>query len=262
MAQDGKLSRRVLCFLVAGEATIEPAAAGAQLILRNGKGAISATVTILQKLASAGAVLRTGDRITLTSAGRTALRRAAAPADAFQAQHRQTLASSVEAAGVHTTVEINQAESPLALLMRRKDKQGRPFLSRAQFEAGERLRGDYTRGSIMPRLGANWEAGVSRGRRGAGSAGDLTDAALAARQRVDRAVTAVGPEVSGLLVDVCCFLKGLETVERERNWPARSAKIVLGTALAALARHYRPPSTLPRAHGMHWGSEDYRPSIA
>ena len=38
------------------------------------------------------------------------------------------------------------------------------------------------------------------------------------------------------------YLKGLTEVERERQWPARSAKLMLRTALAALDRHYAMPN--------------------
>lgn len=63
-----------------------------------------------------------------------------------------------------------------------------------------------------------------------------------------------------MLVDVCCFLKGLKTVETERQWPARSAKLILKTALAVLARHYDPrPEETRRRTRHHWGAADYKP---
>jgi len=160
---------------------------------------------------------------------------------------------------------VNDSESPLAWLARRKDTDGRPMLDAAQFAAGERLRADFTRAAMMPRTGADLTAPVAHGRRGGSDRMEhFSDVVIAAKQRVNRAIEAVGPEFSGLLLDVCCFLKGLETVERERRWPRRTSKVVLGLALDRLARHYGIAVEIagrPHAGLRAWHREDARPTM-
>jgi hypothetical protein len=161
-------------------------------------------------------------------------------------------------------VLVNESESPLAWLARRKDMNGRPMLDASQFAAGERLRADFTRAAMTPRIGANLTSPVAHGRRGGGSAENFSDLVIAAKERLDRALDAVGPEFSGLLLDVCCFLKGLETVEHERRWPRRTSKVVLGLALDRLARHYGIAEKISgknRAPMRAWQAEGARPTM-
>ena len=184
----------------------------------------------------------------------------------FRAQHGEIVGKRPVRGGAETLVELD--ESPVAALARRAGKGGEPWLAPHAVAAAERLRRDFEIGRLQPRVTANWSASVSMDRRSGDGAGlsDLTDMALAARLRFDRAMRAVGPELSGVLIDVCCFLKGLETVERERLWPARSAKLVLRIALESLARHYGLMATATGKAGSrklrHWGAEDYRPEIS
>jgi hypothetical protein len=92
---------------------------------------------------------------------------------------------------------------------------------------------------MMPRTTSNWVSSIaSERRRGGEPAAAFTATMIDARKRVQQALDAVDPEFGGLLLDICCFLKGLEDVERERNWPPRSAKVVLQLGLDRLARHY------------------------
>ena len=135
------------------------------------------------------------------------------------------------------------------------------------FNAGEKLRADFWFAQMSPSVTQSWSltAGSGGGTRSAPGTGvEIADNVIASAERVRRTLAAVGPEHAGILIDVCCHLKGLEDVERRAGWPRRSAKIVLGMALASLARHYgfsaeeraRRPAAV-----RHWGASGYRPSI-
>lgn len=261
LLQEQRTVARIVRFLERGPAECAEAAASNKLLLQaNERGTISVPADILRRLLRDGLVLRDGVRLVLSRDGAALSRRLAAASDPFAEQHREIDLVSIQMPEGPSLAVVNLAESPLAQLVRRRAKDGSPYLTATEFGAGERLRSDYTRGQIMPRMGANWEASVASGRR-AGGIADLTDMALAARQRVEKALAAVGPELSGVLVDVCCFLKGLEAVEAERGWPARSAKIVLKSALGVLGRHYNPVAAQRHRQALHWGAPDYRPSI-
>jgi hypothetical protein len=174
--------------------------------------------------------------------------RAAAPAaeiGRFRARHLDLAQRPADPDRGGAAVTVDEAESPLAWLARRKGRDGRPLIEPLQFAAGERLRAEFTQAQMMPRVTANWNATVADGPRGAGAT-TFSDAAVAARQRVHRALDAAGPEFAGLLIDVCCFLKPLSGIELERGWPARSAKVVLQLGLDRLVRHYRLAAA---AHG-------------
>lgn len=158
--------------------------------------------------------------------------------DAFRGQHLALAQRQIATDHGRVSVTIDDSESPLAWLARRRGRDGRAMIEPHQLQAGERLRVDFTRANLMPRTTSNWASPIASDRRGGNSAGDFTDSMISARRRVHQALDAAGPEFSGLLIDVCCFLKGPEDVERERLWPARSAKVVLQLALDRLARHY------------------------
>lgn len=218
---------------------------------------------VLAEAISLGLVRRDGARLSPLPEARIHLKRRLCDAQTpFAGQHREIAEVTVLRDGVRERAIANRLESPLASLARLREKSGKAYLPEGAFAAGERLHADFTRGGLQPKMTMSWEpriAGRQKGEAGAGR--ELTDTALAARLRVARAIEAIGPELSGVALDVCCFMKGLEMVERERQWPARSAKLMLRAALLALARHYAPPAKAARRTHV-WGAEGYRPDLS
>ncbi len=203
----------------------------------------------------------------LTDAGKSWIKRRLCAGDEFAAQHQERKVRILDFEGVRRPAIVNDTESPLRWLAKRKDKTGRPMLEAYQLEAGERLRADYQFAGLTSKVTSSWNpAASSNSGGGANDAAAHQDNIMAARQRVVRAVAAVGPELAGILVDVCCHLKGLEDAEKNEGWPQRSGKVILQLALTKLARHYGLVSEEKISSGLRrkltqWGADDYRPRM-
>ena len=214
-----------------------------------------------------GLLERDDEREVLSPAGTACLRRMVSGADPFQRQHQIREMTHRALGTTHRQVLVDTTESPLGWLRRRKSRDGAPMIDDAQFQAGERLRRDFCFAQMQPRVTASWSGLASSKRKRRSTSNDpaqLRDSALMAKDRVLKALDAVGPEMSGVLLDVCCYLQGLEAAEKAQGWPQRSGKIVLQIALNRLARHYGYLSdTAGKEHIhrriAHWGAPGYRP---
>ncbi len=142
-----------------------------------------------------------------------------------------------EADGRLTPRRANLGESPIAWLARRRDPQGRPWLTPKEAMAGERLREDFHRSGTVGRLTMDWSGALkTSGSRAPGL--DPAERGVAAKQRVLAALEAAGPEFAPMLQRVCLTGSALEAAERDLGLPRRSGKTVLKMALGRLARHY------------------------
>jgi len=187
----------------------------------------------------------------------------------FAAQHQQRQTRVIkDQQGLTVSVVSNETESPLGWMRVRKDKTGKPLLSNEQFEAGERIRREFTLAQMSARVTSSWDFTGPAGRKNVSRAEnsmEISERALAAKQRFFAALDYLGPELANIVFEVCCLASGLESAERQFGWPRRSAKLVLQIALTKLSEHYglvRPDAKPPHCAAIqHWGKEGFRPRI-
>ena len=134
------------------------------------------------------------------------------------------------------SVTVNGAESPLGWLF------ARGLVTQRQFNAGERLRSDWERAQLAPRVTMAWDsAPVAGARGGAAPETDLSGAQIDARRRFEEAVACAGPGLADILWRIVCAGEGMREAESALGWPARAGKLVLSLALDRVANFYRIP---------------------
>ena len=132
------------------------------------------------------------------------------------------------------SVTVNLGESPLGWLF------ARGHVSERQFAAGERLRTDWERAQLGPRVTMAWDAApVARNRGGLAEPVDLSRTQLDSKRRFEAAVAEAGPGLADILWRVVCAGEGMREAEGALGWPARAGKLVLGIALDRVADYYR-----------------------
>lgn len=158
----------------------------------------------------------------------------------FAAQHGDyAIRRENFADGSHALMRVNLSESPLSGLARRKGIDGKPFLNAALVQAAERLREDFERAQLGPRVAQNWDRFLTSADRGVFGDGGIGEGPSAARKRVLDAMEHLGPGLSDVVMRVCCFLEGMEAAERRLGWSARSGKVVLKIGLERLLAFYQ-----------------------
>jgi hypothetical protein len=126
------------------------------------------------------------------------------------------------------------SESPLGWLF------ARGLISQRQYDAGERLRADWERAQLAPRVTMAWDAApVARGRSGSTVGPDLSAAQIDAKRRFDHAIAHAGRGLADILWRVVCAGEGMRDAETALGWPARAGKLVLTLALDRIADYYR-----------------------
>lgn len=164
---------------------------------------------------------------------------------------------------------LRSDESPFSRLINMRESNGSSYFDRGQIRAGEKLRVHYERAHLAARVTANYTPSIGGGDQHWKSSDNaisrLTDSTLEARQEVHLALEAVGPELSSILLKICCMDCGIEEAERVLAIPRRAGKAILALGLTRLARHYgfksRQRHSGPEKIG-HWAIDDYRPAIA
>lgn len=174
-----------------------------------------------------GVLVCRGDFVFPTKEAAPWLKRRMSVGDGFLEQH-QILETT------HQGKLRNIEASPVLKLRARKN--GTRFLALHQVAAAERVGQWGERALLAPKMTMAYDpTSISANGPSNSAANGVSDMAMQARKSLARLYKDLPKECAEVIVDVCVFEKGLQTIESERAWPRRSAKLVLRIGLEQLA---------------------------
>lgn len=213
-------------------------------------GSLLAPPSVLESLLAFDLVVQQKNTVKINSVGEAYIRRMnqlskiartgdPSSASVYASQHILQDTKRIKDGDRVKPYKTNIGETPLGWLLKRKNKNGKPMISKEQFLAGERLREDFELSGMSPNITLNYDVLIrSQGNSHALCGMNISDHAIAAKKRLNDALEDVGPGLKDVVFRVCCHLEGLEAAEKNLGWPVRSGKVVLAIALSRLACHY------------------------
>ena len=135
-----------------------------------------------------------------------------------------------------------QNESPIDVLARRKNREGKPYVSPEEVHAAHRLYEDFVQAQQPHHRPAtmNWDQiadKVDRCPHGNIIPGSWYNNGTAGQ--FEKALKYVGLGLADILLLCVCYEYGLEQCEKRLGWSARSGKVVLSIALGRLVDFYK-----------------------
>jgi len=188
----------------------------------------SLPISEVEKLVSSGILVLKGDKCFASDAAAAWLKRQLSDGPGFGEQHRQIEKSS-------EGLCLNLRESALRILATKT--KGKPaFLLPHHLAAANRIHMLLMRTQMIQRTTMSYDPGRVGGKNsGSFVAHDLADSAVDAKKQLFKLLEMLPADCAGVIMDVCGFQKGLQLIEAERQWPRRSAKLILRIGLEQLA---------------------------
>ena len=189
-------------------------------------------VVDIRRLAADGVLELEADRCRPTDAARFWLKRQLAGDGDHAAQHRRTRSTPL-------APKVNDLEGVLGRLARPSGRDATAFLSAHHLAAARHVAELVRHAQMLPRVTMSYDPARIRS---PGSGGTLpfnpAESAGDASRKLQDCLGSLPPECAGVVLDVCGFHKGLQQVEFERQWPRRSAKLILRVGLGLVADHF------------------------
>lgn len=189
-------------------------------------------------------------RYAISLAGRGELNRLMAQAEQARVIHATDPAKPTRPGRTKRTAG---AEPPLRVLARRRRADGEAFLAPDMVAAAERFRESFEIAKVSGALPEDLHQ-VLEGKFQVvttATQGNLANAVPRGQMALNSlmgAVRALGPDLAETVILSCCNEAGMEEIEKQLDYPARSGKIVLRIALNRLKRHYEDAGD--EDHGM------------